>query len=146
MSTILDLEATAISGAYTTIQVAGAAFLGPTGPDDAVISAGYYIIDPIENLLSWEAAGMTAIADYLSGASDVDIYSGELIVGQDTLFLAVTATGGHVVGLVPVAGPALDTTVNIAVNTYEIGRLAGIIPTYIEYRVGASGDYVVLYR
>jgi hypothetical protein len=124
----------------------GSLALGGPGPDDAIIALAYYEADTsFENPISWLGAGLVTLGDFASGESDYSSNNG-LIIGQDTSVLLGTAAVGQLAGQVPFAGPALDTTVNLAVNAYDIGRISGRIPTMMEVRFDSNGFYVLLYE
>ena len=145
-ATGIDVFSTTVSGAALTAQIFATAAFGPTGPDD-LLAHGVYpaVIDPIENALSLAAAGTVIVGDFFSGASDVSTSSRQARIGQDTIVMTSTAVIGQGVGQTPIAGPALDTIVNLTVNVYDFGRLTNRIPTVSEMRIDSGGIYVILY-
>jgi RHS repeat-associated protein len=145
-ATGIDMLSTTISVAGLSVQVAATGFFGPVGPDDALAFGTYpALLDPFENATSMLAAGAIAAGDFFTGASNISFSHREAQVGQDTLFLAATATIGNYTGQVPFAGAFLDTALNVAVNIYDIGRLTNRIPSVVEMRVDTSGIYIVFY-
>ncbi len=66
-------------------------------------------------------------------------------MGQDTIVLGSTATIGQFAGDAKMMGPTYDTIINLAVNTYDVARLSGNVPTWAEIRVDSNGSYVILY-
>jgi RHS repeat-associated protein len=140
----IDIAATGVSASFVGGQVL-AALLGGPGLDDAVVAGAYYLADSyIENPASWLAFGFIAAGDYASGESYLG--SGRIVVGQDTIAVFGTAALGDIAGRMPVAGPALDTIINLAVNAYDVGRLSGRIPTFAELRVDTTGPYLIFYQ
>ena len=135
---------TAISGSYVLVQIAAMGAGGP-GPDDAIVGLIYEMVDPVENVVSWIGAGFVISADFFSGGSNYDFQTGELIMGQDTIVLGSTATIGQFAGDAKMMGPTYDTIINLAVNTYDVARLSGNVPTWAEIRVDSNGSYVILY-
>lgn len=143
VGTAVDIFATALSGSYTAVQLTSYGAFGPTGLDDVAVTIAYPAIDVIENTLSKISAITVMAADYLTGASDIS--EDGVIIGQDTLFIGATAYVGEWVGITPVAGPSLDTVVNLAVNYYDLGRLSGSIPTRVEGRWDENGVYLLIF-
>jgi hypothetical protein len=141
----VDMLGTTISGSYVLVQALAGTAGGPIGPDDAFVHLGYYAVDQFENTVSRIGAGLTIAADLYSGGSNVDFQSREVIIGQDSAVLGVTTVIGEFAGDIPVAGPLLDTVVNLAVNTYDVGRLSGDIPTVFELRGDTTGFYALFY-
>jgi RHS repeat-associated protein len=142
----VDMFSTAISGAGISLQLGTTGLAGPIGPDDALAHLAYpLVLDRLENAVSWIGSGFTVAADLASGGSNINFQTGEVIVGQDSIVLLITSGVGNYTGSVPVAGPSLDTAVNLTVNAYDIGRLSGHIPTVMEFRWDEAGPYAVLY-
>ncbi|MDJ0756874.1 MAG: hypothetical protein QNJ45_25310 [Ardenticatenaceae bacterium] len=142
--TVLDMRATGISGGFVMLQAAFAALGGP-GPDDAIVAGAYRVADRIENAYSTWAFIFDATSDLLNGNSNIDLVTGQIRVGQDTLVGGATWAGGQFAGSVPFAGPSLDTAINLSVNTYDFGRLNGSTPTRAEGIIDSSGYYIILY-
>lgn len=141
----VDMFSTAISSTGVLLQLTAAGVGGPIGPDDVLAHLSYYLLDPLENAVSWVGAGFAVAGDFAAGGSNIDFQSREVIIGQDTTVLVVAGQIGQISGAFPVAGPSFDTVINLAVNVYDIGRLSGSIPTVVEIRWDSTGPYAIFY-
>ena len=143
----LDVFSTTISSAGLAVQIGATAAFGPTGPDDLLAHGGYpLVLDPLENAVSIAAAGAIRAGDFLAGTSSISAGGSQVIIGQDTIVVGTTAMIGQMVGRLPLAGPAADTAINLAVNFYDFGRLASDVPTFVELHISEYRQvYVVLY-
>lgn len=145
VATILDTIAWGVSLGGAALEVVGAAIGIPvTFGEEPLTGLGSVLLynaalNPIENELSAGSFLCTWGADWMSGASYVDLNPLTLAIGQDS---AISFAGFVVGSGLPLTPEAVtDLVANSAVVFYDYGRLLDQIPTGFEIRVvGLTAD------